>query len=123
MKNSILIITGGTGGHVIPAVHFFNYINSEKIKVNLITDKRGSKYISGINKSNIYKINSSHLSGNLFFKLNGIIKLSIGFFQTFKIFIKLKPKIIISFGSYASLMPLICFIVLKFFFKTKLYLH
>ena len=101
MKNSILIITGGTGGHVIPAVNFFKYIKNKNDKVNLLTDIRGSKYINGINSDNIYKINSSHLSGNLFFKLNGIVKLIIGFFQSLKIFIKLKPNIIISFGSYA----------------------
>ena len=123
MKNSILIITGGTGGHVIPAVNFFKYIKNKNDKVNLLTDIRGSKYINGINSDNIYKINSSHLSGNLFFKLNGIVKLIIGFFQSLKIFIKLKPNIIISFGSYASLMPLICFVILKTFFKTTLYLH
>ena len=68
MKNSILIITGGTGGHIIPAVNFFKYINRYNKKVNLLTDKRGSKYINGINKNNIYKINSSHLSGNFFLK-------------------------------------------------------
>ena len=123
MKNSILIITGGTGGHVIQAVNFFKYIKNKNDKVNLLTDIRGSKYINGINSDNIYKINSSHLSGNLFFKLNGIVKLIIGFFQSLKIFIKLKPNIIISFGSYASLMPLICFVILKTFFKTTLYLH
>ena len=123
MKDSILIITGGTGGHVIPAVHFFKYIDNENNEVNIVTDIRGGKYIDGINKNNIYKISSSHLSGNLFFKLNAIIKLFIGFFQTLKIFIKIKPKIIISFGSYASLMPLICFVILKKFFKITLYLH
>ena len=100
MKNSILIITGGTGGHVIPAVNFFKYINRKKNNVNLLTDHRGNKYINGINKNNIYKISSSHLSGNLLFKFFGIIKLFIGFFQTLKIFIKLKPRIIISFGSW-----------------------
>ena len=26
-NNSILICTGGTGGHVIPAVNFGNYLN------------------------------------------------------------------------------------------------
>ena len=123
MKNSILIITGGTGGHVIPAVHFFKHINSEKYNVNLLTDIRGGKYIKGINNNNIYKISSSHLSGNFFFKLKAIMRLFRGFIQSLKIFIKLKPNIIISFGSYASLTPLICFVILRTFFNTKLYLH
>jgi UDP-N-acetylglucosamine--N-acetylmuramyl-(pentapeptide) pyrophosphoryl-undecaprenol N-acetylglucosamine transferase len=123
MKNNILIITGGTGGHVIPAVHFFKYVDSKNKEVNLLTDKRGSKFINGINKNKIYKITSSHLSGNIFFKFKGIIKLFIGCFQSFKILIKLKPKVIVSFGSYASLTPLICFMFLRFFFRTTLYLH
>ena len=33
-KNKILIITGGTGGHVIPAINFFNYLK----KSGLVTD-------------------------------------------------------------------------------------
>ena len=41
MKNNILIITGGTGGHVIPAVNFFHYLNNEAQNVFLLTDKRG----------------------------------------------------------------------------------
>ena len=49
MKSSVFIITGGTGGHVIPAVNFFNYIDSKTENVYLLTDKRGSKYIQNIN--------------------------------------------------------------------------
>ena len=123
MKNKILIITGGTGGHVIPAVNFFNYLNNESKNIFLLTDNRGNKYIKNIDKSNILKIQSSHLSGNLYFKFIGLIKLLTGFFQSFIIFIKIRPKIIISFGSYASLAPLICFLLFKLFFKTKLYIH
>jgi len=123
MKNSILIITGGTGGHVIPAVNFFNYIYNRSNNVFLITDKRGYKFTKNINKNNIIQINSSHLSGSFFFKSLALIKLLIGFIQSIIIFIKLKPKTVISFGSYASLTPLICFVFFKFFFKTQLYLH
>ena len=123
MKNSILIVTGGTGGHVIPATNFLNYIDYESKNVFLLTDNRGNKYIKSINKNNIFKISSSHLTGNYFFKLKAITKLLIGFFQSIKIFIKLKPKTIISFGSYASFTPLLCFVFFKFFFKTQLYLH
>ena len=81
MKNKILIITGGTGGHVIPALNFFNYLNSKSNNVFLLSDNRGHKYIKNINKSKIIKIHSSHLSGSIYFKLIGIIKLLTGFLQ------------------------------------------
>ncbi len=74
-NNNILIITGGTGGHVIPALNFFNYLNDNSKNVFLITDNRGHKYISKTYKKNIYKIYSSHLTGNFTFKLSGLIKL------------------------------------------------
>ena len=82
MKSKILIITGGTGGHVIPAVNFFNYLNNKSKKVFLLTDSRGHKYIKSIDNSKILKIQSSHLSGNMYFKMIGIIKLVIGFLQS-----------------------------------------
>ena len=122
-NNNILIITGGTGGHVIPALNFLNYLNDNSKNVFLITDNRGHKYIKNTDKKNIYKIYSSHLTGNIIFKLLGLTKLLIGFLQSLIIFIKLQPKIVISFGSYASFGPLICFVFFKFLFKTKLYLH
>ena len=122
-KNKILIITGGTGGHVIPAINFVNYLKNNSNNVFLVTDNREYKYISDIDNKNILKINSSHLTGNISFKLLGLIKLLIGFLQSLIIYIKLRPKTIVSFGSYASFTPLICFVFFKYFFKTKLYLH
>ena len=49
MSDNILIITGGTGGHVLPAVNFFKYLENNNQKVFILTDKRGSKYINDIN--------------------------------------------------------------------------
>ena len=123
MSRNILIITGGTGGHVIPAVNFFNYLKNNNNKVYLLADYRGSKYINAVNENKIFKIYSSHFSGNLYFKLKALIKLLAGFIQSLIIFIRLKPKIIISFGSYASSAPLVCFLLFKFFFRTSLYIH
>ena len=39
MKKNFLLITGGTGGHVIPAKNFANFLNSNKINCTIITDK------------------------------------------------------------------------------------
>ena len=40
MKKKILISTGGSGGHVIPAITFHDHLK-EKFDVFLTTDKRG----------------------------------------------------------------------------------
>ena len=53
-KNKILIITGGTGGHVIPAINFFNYIKNNSIW------SVGKASVSEIEKLNI--LNASLLA-------------------------------------------------------------
>ena len=123
MSDNILIITGGTGGHVLPAVNFFKYLEENNNKVFILTDYRGNRYINDINPNKIFNIYSSHYSGNLLFKLIATIKLLFGLVQSIIIFIQIKPKNIISFGSYASATPLLCFLLFKNFFKTSLYLH
>ena len=44
----IIIATGGTGGHVIPAYNLAKHFNDRKINVEVISDKRGIKYIKEI---------------------------------------------------------------------------
>ena len=50
MKEKILISTGGSGGHVIPALNFYDHLKND-YEVYLITDLRGSKFIN----SEVYK--------------------------------------------------------------------
>ena len=44
MNKKIVILSGGTGGHVIPAINFGNYLLSKGYVCSLIIDKRGKKY-------------------------------------------------------------------------------
>ena len=90
MSDNILIITGGTGGHVLPAVNFFKYLRKKNIKVYILSDHRGVNYIKNIDQNLLFKIYSSHYSGNFFFKFIATIKLLLGFVQSVIIFIKLK---------------------------------
>ena len=43
MKKKILISTGGSGGHVIPATVFYDQLNKD-FEVILTTDIRGCKF-------------------------------------------------------------------------------
>ena len=122
MKKNFLLITGGTGGHVIPAKNFANYLSIKNINCTIITDKRGYKYFDNYN-GKIYIISSSNLNGNIIFKIFGIFQILLGLIQSFIIIILLKPSHSISFGSYASFAPMLSCVVFKPFYKVKLYIH
>ena len=122
MKKNVLIITGGTGGHVIPAQNLGNYLLKKKTNCRIIVDKRGHKYINNF-KGKIHIINSSNLSGNIILKFFGLVKLLYGFLESVFIIFYFKPKTVISFGSYASFFPLLSCLILKPFFKIDLYIH
>ncbi len=122
MKKNFLLITGGTGGHVIPAKNFANYLSIKNISSTIITDKRGYKYFDNYN-GKIYIISSSNLNGNIIFKIFGIFQILLGLIQSFIIIFLLKPSHSISFGSYASFSPMLSCILLKPFYKIKLYIH
>ena len=48
MNKNYLITTGGSGGHVIPAVILYEHL-SRDAKVIITTDKRGLKYLKNEN--------------------------------------------------------------------------
>ena len=122
MRKKTLLITGGTGGHVIPAVNFCNYLTNKDEDCKIVTDIRGSKYIF-VSKKNIFIIKSSSLTGNIFVKITGVLHILSGFIRSILIIIKYRPNKVISFGSYASLTPMLACLVFKKFFGIKLYIH
>ena len=77
-KYDVFLITGGTGGHIFPAINFSEYLSSKGISNLLITDIRGENYFN--KKNNNFKIIfSSHLNKKNFNFLKGILMLMIGF--------------------------------------------
>ena len=45
MKKKILISTGGSGGHTIPAITLYEHLKND-FEIFLTSDKRGAKYIN-----------------------------------------------------------------------------
>ena len=101
MKKKILISTGGTGGHVIPATIFYEQLK-DKFDVFLVTDKRGSRFLN-LEKYKVTVINTPKLARNLFLLPLNLIVL---FFLTIKSLFFLKKnkiEVLISTGGYMSL--------------------
>ncbi len=102
-KNKILIATGGTGGHVFPAYSLAkNFIKNDYL-VEIVTDRRGFKYLNK-NKDIKFTINNSAT----IFKKN-IINLFLSIFEVFfsyirslEILYRSKPMVVFGMGGYAS---------------------
>lgn len=97
MKNEkILIVAGGTGGHVFPAVCLAKELKNKGYSIIFATDRRGLKYLGNFqNNAIVQKINTSSRS-RLYFSLlfNVVLKL---------FHVKhLAPKLVIGFGGYPS---------------------
>ena len=110
-KNKIIIATGGTGGHIFPAVSLRNYLSEAGFNLILTTDKRGLNFIDSIDVKNIKIINSSKLN-----KKNIIVSIIRVFFSIFSSLIfllKNRPKFIFGMGGYASFPVCFAAILLK----------
>ena len=103
MRENVLITTGGSGGHVIPAMILFDHL-SNYTNVTISTDRRGSRFLDKDNY-NYSLVDTPRLKNILFLPINLILIL----YLTLKSFFLLKNKKIgklISTGGYMSL-PLI----------------
>jgi UDP-N-acetylglucosamine--N-acetylmuramyl-(pentapeptide) pyrophosphoryl-undecaprenol N-acetylglucosamine transferase len=115
----ILIATGGTGGHVLPAYSLANYLMKNNYKVDLTIDSRGLKYIRDYKHLNLIKIPSSPLIKKNIIKL--IYSIFIILFSVLRslIFLSLnRPSIIFGMGGYSSFPICIASIILRIKFVT-----
>ena len=84
MKKNLLITTGGSGGHVLPAMILYEHL-SKNANILISIDKRGLKFL----KKDIYQfeiINTPRLNNIFFLPFNSILIL----FLIFKSFFFIK---------------------------------
>ena len=101
MKKKILISTGGSGGHIIPAITLYEHLQ-DNFEIFLTSDKRGSKYINQ-NNYNFKLIEVPKITKNLFKLPYIIFSLIFSFYQSYFFIKRNNIQILISTGGYMSL--------------------
>ena len=101
-KRKVLIATGGTGGHIFPSLSLADFLK-RKHQVEIVTDKRGLRYVPHDEKINIRIINSDTVFGkNIFKACLGIMKIILSLISSIFSMISSRPKLIIGMGGYSS---------------------
>jgi UDP-N-acetylglucosamine--N-acetylmuramyl-(pentapeptide) pyrophosphoryl-undecaprenol N-acetylglucosamine transferase len=100
MKSKILISTGGSGGHVIPAITMHDHLKDD-YDILISSDVRGLKYLD--NKFyNILVVDTPKLNNFILLPLS-ILKVFFLILKSLLLFKKEKIQILISTGGYMSL--------------------
>ena len=110
-KKKIIIGTGGTGGHIFPAESLFENLK-ENFNVQIITDKRGFKFIK--DKNNLKVIDTVSISNKGIIKIiPNMIKIIISIIESYFFIRKFKPVLVLGMGGYSSFPTCVASFLLK----------
>lgn len=102
-NRTVVLATGGTGGHIFPAIALYEFLEQQKFQPFIIGDNRFENFIKYFDSTVNYKlIISDRLSGNFLNKFLGLIKLLLAVFQALFLLIKKNPAVVIGFGGYIT---------------------
>ena len=104
MGQRIVIMAGGTGGHIFPALAVAKYLQSEQWTVSWVGTEKGME--SKVVPAEGIEIDWVSVAGirgkGIMAKLNNGLMLVKSFWQVSKIFGKRKPDVVIGFGGYVA---------------------
>lgn len=103
-KKVIALSTGGTGGHVFPALAVGECFRSKGCRVIYVTDKRGAKFLEDrIEKEALFILPITSFQGGLMHKIRFVLSLLRSILRIRRIYKDEQVSSIIGFGGYASL--------------------
>jgi len=126
MNKKIILSSGGTGGHIFPAINLMKHLLQQGYQVILVTNKKtlknyfSKKFLRNYPKLKIYTISTDTIRKKNFFNIiYSILKIFTSIFKSLIIIKKEKPNAIIGFGSYVSFPISFC----SQFFNSSLILY
>ena len=98
----IVLVAGGTGGHVFPAEALAEALRERGYTLALFTDQRGESYKGELGQLPTHRISAGRIDGGWMNKIKGGLSLITGAAQSRRLFRQLTPSVVVGFGGYAS---------------------
>jgi len=107
-RGLILLSAGGTGGHLFPAQALAEALIARGFHVDLVTDERGDRYGGSFPAQEMHIIPAATVrGGNPLTYAKTAVVLGIGVIRAWRLLGRLKPKVVVGFGGYPTLTPLL----------------
>ncbi len=113
-RMSVLLAAGGTGGHVMPALRVAQEGRAEGHRVVLVTDARGQGFVGEKTEGEVNVVRASGLASR---HPGAVISMlyanAVGLWQSLRLMRRIRPQVVIGFGGYPSLPPVVAAILLR----------
>ena len=107
-RGGVLVAAGGTGGHLFPAEALAAALAKRGVAVELATDGRAKGYSAEFSSDAIHVIPSATIRGRDPISLGKTAAtLAYGVAKAWLLLPRLKPAVVVGFGGYPSLPPLL----------------
>jgi UDP-N-acetylglucosamine--N-acetylmuramyl-(pentapeptide) pyrophosphoryl-undecaprenol N-acetylglucosamine transferase len=102
-RHPIVLVAGGTGGHVFPAEALAGELRQRGYTLALVTDRRGTTWSGALGDVDTHAVRAGRISGvSLLRKIMGTAELMLGGLQARKLLARLRPAVVVGFGGYTS---------------------
>lgn len=102
-KRPVLLATGGTGGHLFPALALAKRLLDLNYRVEVVTDARGQAFERELPGVPVHTVTAASPSvGGMRGRLKAIGQLLAGTRQAVKLMHELNPGVVVGFGGYAA---------------------
>jgi len=100
----IILASGGTGGHMMPAEAVADKLLAAGYEVTLVTDRRGEAIGNVFQDMDRFVLGaSSHMGGGLLGKVKSAFSIVTSTLRVRRMFGKKRPTVVVGFGGYPSL--------------------
>lgn len=114
-KKRILLSAGGTGGHLFPAQALAEELRARGLEVHLATDMRANLFAADFPAESVTIIPSATFGdASLMGKAKTMLQLAKGYSASHRLLFKLKPKVVVGFGGYPTVPPLLAAVHRRF---------
>ena len=111
---TIVLASGGTGGHVYPADALANELSGRGCRLVLITDRRGGAVGGRLSELETHRVRAGGIAGKgIAARLMSIAEIVIGIGQAYRLLKKIGPSAVVGFGGYASVPTMMAATLMK----------
>ncbi len=107
-RHPIVLVAGGTGGHVFPAEALAAALRARGHTLALLTDRRGVAWSGALGGVATHAVRAGRVTGvSLMGRIRGVADLALGGLQSHRLLARLRPSAVIGFGGYAAVSPML----------------